>query len=353
MKKIISYIVKGKQVYVGLEDSKITWKLCIRSEGMIIDQLSIPAKYENLLNYFDNRYPDCKIKVMYETGFAGFWLHDALRADGIECIVTPAGRVTMEKVNAVKTDKRDARRLALNLENNDFTICHVPDRELREDRQINRTLNQVQKEIQRVKNMIRSFFNFHGINGDMPQGEWSDVAYTQIRSLPLSASLKKCLDTYSNLLEYLQVTAKELKKEVLKLGEKKRYQRSATLMESCPGVGSLSAIRFTLEWGDLTRFDSSKKFASYTGLTCSEYSTGENVRKGRITGQSRSSIRGWLVQCAWTSVRKDPALLEKYMAVWKNSGSKKKAIVAVARKLAVRLRAVVLTNTQYCTGVIE
>ena len=60
---------------------------------------------------------------MYEAGFQGFWLHDLLEKDGIDCIVTPPNKVVQEKDNRVKTDKVDARRLAKNLENG--VICHV------------------------------------------------------------------------------------------------------------------------------------------------------------------------------------------------------------------------------------
>ena len=92
------------------------------------------AKYEVLQAYLMNRYPDCEITVMYEAGFQGFWLHDLLEDDGVKCIVTPPNKVTQAKDDRVKTDKRDARRLAQNLENGDYVSCHVPDRERREDR---------------------------------------------------------------------------------------------------------------------------------------------------------------------------------------------------------------------------
>ena len=137
---MIKFIAKNKEIFVGLEDSKRTWKLCARSEKIVIQETSMPAKYEILKAYFKNNYPDCKIKIIYEAGFKGFTLHDRLVADGIDCVVTPPHTVTQEKDNRVKCDKIDARRLALNLENGDYKSCCVPDKELREDRQISRML---------------------------------------------------------------------------------------------------------------------------------------------------------------------------------------------------------------------
>ena len=120
MKKMINYTAKDKEIFVGLEDSKLTWKLCIRSEGIVIQETSMPARYEVLKAYFRNGYPGCKIKVIYEAGFKGFTLHDRLVSDGIECVVTPPHTVTQEKDSRVKCDKIDARRLAINLENGDW-----------------------------------------------------------------------------------------------------------------------------------------------------------------------------------------------------------------------------------------
>ena len=57
MRKMQEFIVKDNRIFVGLEDSKKTWKLCVRSEGMIVHQTSMPTKYENLRNYLTHRYP--------------------------------------------------------------------------------------------------------------------------------------------------------------------------------------------------------------------------------------------------------------------------------------------------------
>lgn len=353
MRKMQKHIVKSNRIFIGLEDSKRTWKICVRCDGMIVHQTSMPAEYANLHSYLRRNYPDCEIKLMYEAGFGGFWLHDYLEADGIDCIVTPAHLVTQEKVNKVKTDRVDARRLAKNLESSDYVSCHVPDRERREDRQISRTLNQIQGKITSTKNQIRKFLDFHGLNGDLPSGAWKSSRYQSLKLLKLPSSLQFSLDINLKLLDFLEQSKVELLKQLQILSEKERYRESVETKQSCPGVGWLSALRFTLEWGELSRFPTGKHIASYTGFTCSEYSTGETIHRGRITGQGSGKVRGWLIQCAWRAIKLDPVLLNKFQSVWKNSGSKKKAIVAVARKLAVRMRALEILKQTYVVAVIE
>ena len=354
MKKVQEHIVKGKDIFIGLEDSKTTWKICVRCERMIIHEVSMPAKYENLRNYLKSKYPSCRIQLIYEAGFGGFWLHDRLEEDGMDCIVTPPNKVTEEKSNKVKTDRVDARRLSKNLENADYKSCHVPNQELREDRQISRTLVQVQKDITRTKNRIRRFFDFHGLNDDVRMGRWGAMDYKRLRTVPLGDSLRFSLNIHVDELEQLLDYRKRLKKQLRELTKKDRYRETFRYFKSSPGIGWLTSIRLVLEWGeDLSRFRAGRSFSCFVGLTPSEYSTGKFVRKGRITRQSHAFVRGWLIQCAWVAIKKDPVLLQKYHDVSRNTGSKKKAIVAVARKLAIRLWHLAVYKEIYEPGLLE
>lgn len=350
MGKMRQVFMEGKEIFVGLEDSKKTWRVNVRYNRMEVHQASMPAEYEQLKRYFENRFPACVITVMYEAGFKGFNLYDQLVADGIGCVVTPPNKVTQAKDNRVKTDKRDARRLARNLENGDYVACHVPDREQREDRDISRSYEQMKKDICREKNRIRGFLKFHGYEGCRSRGSWSNRKYLELTEADLPGSLKVSINLKIEYLAFLFAMQKTLKDELKRLSGKERYRVSVAAKQSFPGVGWLTAIRLTLEWGDMSRFESGKHIASFTGLTSCEYSTGDTVRRGRITGQSAGQVRRWLVECSWRAIRKDPVLYNKFQRVWSNSGSKKKAIIAVARKLAVRMRAVEINGDTYEIG---
>ena len=353
-KKMQDYIVKGKKIFIGLEDSKKTWKISARSEKREIHYVSMEARYVGLREYLRNKFPECEIAIIYEAGFKGFGLHDKLTADGYDCIVTPPNKVTQEKSNKVKTDKIDARRLATVLENGDYKECWVPDQEQREDRQLSRSLVQTQMEITRVRNRIRKFFDFHGYAEDFVAGAWTEKVYAEARAKELPKSLRMALDVYFEILDKLKELRKQLHKEVMLLIKKDRYKETVKILSSVAGVGRLTAIRLVLEWGGNLgeRFKSGKSLACFSGFTQSEYSTGETIRKGRTTGQSRGFIRAWLIQCSWMCIKKDPAMLESFNRIAKNTGSKKKAVVAIARKLVVRMWTCVNKKQEYCIGII-
>ena len=357
MNKQRDYILKNEKVFVGLEDSKKTWKLCARSGGMVVHETSMPARYEVLRNYFNNKFPECQIQVMYEAGFRGFELHDQLEADGWECIVTPPHTVTEEKCQRKKNDRTDCRRLAKNLENRDYHSCFVPDKELREDRQVSRTYGQVQADIRRVRNRIRRMLEFHGLDNGLPAGRWSQAMYARVRrqlaETEMSDSLRFSFEVMFRELENLCQLKKDFLPQLRRLAKSDRYKEGVELLKSAPGIGMLTAIRLVLEWGDVSRFRRKEEFASFLGLVPSDYSSGEQERQGHITKQGNRGPRSWLIESSWVAIRFDPVLLEKFRRVLRNCGSKKKAIVAVARKLAMRLRAVLLSRQPYVVGVVE
>ena len=358
MNNIMNYVVKDQEIFIGLEDSKKTWKLCVRSGGIVINETSMPAKYEVLKHYCDNKYPDCHIIVMYEAGFRGFELYDQLKADGYACVVTPPHTVTEEKTQRKKNDRIDCRRLAKNLENGDYHVCFPPDRKLREDRQISRLYEQVQRDITRVCNRIRRALEYHGLDRLFPEGTWSRKQYRQVHErltkMNIVHSLEFTFNAYYDELEHLWGIQKQVLNELYVLAKSEAYKKEVELLKSAPGIGIQTAIRLRLEWGDIAkRFTRKEEFASFLGIIPSDYSSGENEHKGHITKQGNRQVRSWLVECAWRAIKYDPVLLDKFNRVVKNSGSRKKAIVATAHKFAIKLRSILLQETPYVIGLVR
>jgi transposase len=118
------------------------------------------------------------------------------------------------------------------------------------------------------------------------------------------------------------------------------------IYQTLPGVGKLSARVLSNELGDLQQFNNERKAYSFCGLTPSEYSSGESVRRGHITRQGSGRLRRVLTQCAWAAIRKDAGLRSVYDRIAARAGGKK-AIIAVAKKLIGRARAIFKTGEVY------
>jgi transposase len=101
-----------------------------------------------------------------------------------------------------------------------------------------------------------------------------------------------------------------------------------------------------VELQDISRFESAEELASYIGLTPSEYSTGERTRQGRITRCGNKRIRTYLVESTWILITKDPAIRLKYLKLKSLRGGKR-ATIAIARKLLIRIRRMLLDNVPY------
>lgn len=361
MKKIRRFVLQGQRIYVGLEDSKKTWKVCVRSGKVVVHRTSMEAQYEILRGYFRNQFPDCRIIVMYEAGFRGFELHDKLLGDGWECVVTPPHTVTQEKCSKRKNDSIDADRLAKNLENGDYKRCYVPDRQVRQDRQVSRLYGQLQKDITRVCARIRRTIDYHGLERFFPAGEWGRRQYREaeerVGKLMIGDSLRFALQMLFRELSQLRAYQREVLRKLRELAKSEAYKKSSDILRTAPGVGQLSSIRLALEWGDVSRFKRKEEFAAFLGLVPSDYSTADDQHLGHITKQGNRQVRAWLIECAWVAIRHDPVLLEKFNRVAKDAQGKMKykkmAIVAVARKLAMRLRSVLLSGEPYQVGLIE
>jgi len=148
-------------------------------------------------------------------------------------------------------------------------------------------------------------------------------------------ALKTLLSQFNNVVEEIAF----LDAEVRKLGQTERHQKQVKALTAMSGVGVFTALTFLTEMGDLTRFKNRRQVGSYTGLSPTSHESGNIAdRKGHITRQGPSRLRRVLCQAVWARVRSDPqegACYERIKA--KNAGKAKIGIVAVMRRLAIKM----------------
>lgn len=306
-----------------------------------------------MLKFTLNLYADArKIRIVYEAGFCGFWLWRKLKADSYDCMVTPPNRIP-KTGSAVKTDKRDAQTLAQYLAADLLKAVSVPPPDIEADRRIGRSRKQAAKDVTRVKNQIKSFLHLHELKRPPSiKSNWSQSSLAWLASLQFeheadTATLMRYLKKYQRLRDDLA----EITRDLRRLAQSDKYRANYKRITALRGVGLITAMTFLLEIFDFSRFQNARKFSSYLGLKPSQHSSGEHVRLGHITRQGNTYLRGVLVESAWTVIRYCPHLRAKYNRIRARGTNGKKAIVAVARSLAVRLRFCLLHEQEYVIGV--
>ena len=350
--KDIEKFVANKMVFCGIDIHKHHWNLCYFCDGMIIEKIQIPSDFNRLLNHTVQYYKNAgHVRFVYEAGFSGFHLYRQLVATGYECMITPPNRVPSSR-DKVKTDKRDAAKLAQYFAGGLLKSVYVPPLCVESDRQILRLRNGYQKKLTRVKTQIKSHLSLHGLIWPRSIGSpWTKRYIVWLKELEFDdSSLRFVLDHYLAEYHFYRDKIAELSKRIRALSRDKAYSAHFKRLVACRGVGLITAMTFLLELYDLTRFSSAENFCSYLGLTPSQHSSGEHVRLGHITREGNSHIRRVLVESAWTVIRYEPFLRDKYNRIRARGTNGKKAIVAVARSLAVRLRRCLLDEVPYQIG---
>jgi transposase len=352
MRKMDLTLVRDQAVFVGIDVSKRRYAVAVRSGGHVIYRTVVPALYAHLRALW-RCLPGCRIHAVYEAGFSGFGLCDQLTADGIDACVTPPSKMARSG-DRVKTDRLDAEKLARELERGALRRCRVLSPAQREAREWSRYLNQLVAQQTRLKNQIKMRLSWYGITPALDRAaRWSRAYRDQVRSLvgeatPLGVIVRDMLTRLAR--EEEQVLT--IKRRLRALARSDAYRNQVRLLSSVPGIGWLTAIRLALELGDLSAFRNGRAFAAYLGLTPSEYSTGDRVCRGRITGQGNKWVRTWLIEAAWKAITIDPILGARFRRIAPRPTDRKRAIVAVARTLALRLRACSLSGHPYQIGVV-
>lgn len=152
--------------------------------------------------------------------------------------------------------------------------------------------------------------------------------------LPLSTLEQLQVRQDLALLERLTPLIKELEETLAHLSTDDPWAKPMALLLQLPGVGLVTALTALAAIGDISRFPSAKKLVGYSGLGSSVSATGQTYRTGGITKQGRRDLRAVLVEAAWIAVEHHPLWKGRFERLAARTG-KKKAIIAIARKLLV------------------
>ena len=345
----------GQCFYAGIDVHKKSWQVSIYSEELHHKTFNQPPKPVVLHGYLSTHFPNGTYYSVYEAGFCGFWIHDQLKALGINSIVVnPADVPTTDKEKKRKTDRVDSNKLARHLRNGDLEALYTHNRAVLEDRNLVRMRRTLVRELTRYKNRIKSDLNFFGI--ELPVQFSRNRSYWSKRFIGWLEELEheKWTGTYSFRIILKQV--KTLREHLLEVNRKLQalsgeayYQKREALLKTLPGIGLTTAMVILTEIDDIHRFANQGKLRSYVGLTPTSHSSGDIDNHGEMIHRGNKNLKSAIIESAWMAARVDPVLHMDYINLCKRM-KKNKAIVRIACKLLDRIHYVLKNEVPYKWG---
>ena len=288
-------------VYVGLDVHKDSIVIAVAREGRA------EAKSWKTIPYDGARLrKDLKmllkngeaLKVCYEAGPTGFGLCRRLREMGIDCIVVAPSLVPGRPGDRVKTDRRDARKLAHFLRSGDLTEVYVPDEAIEAIRDLERARDDAKRAERAARHQLSKFLLRHGRHWD--RTNWTKPHLDWIRPQKFEyPAQQRVLADYLKTVEDLAERVERLTAQLAELVEDTTLAPLVKALQAFRGISLVSAATIAAEAGDLRRFKTASQFMSYVGLVPSEDSTGKRRRQGAITRCGNSHLRRILVEAAW------------------------------------------------------
>ncbi len=334
----------SKIVYLGIDVHKKTYAVTAICDGQVVKKDTLKADPNVLIAYCKKFFSGASIETAYEAGFCGFHLHRCLEAVGIKNIVVDAASIEIAVGNRVKTDKRDSLKIAAHLAERRLRSIYIPTVEREDLRAVTRLRETFSRQRVRLGNQLKSFLMLYGLIRYDDKKKISAKWLKTLETLELPRGQKFTINHYITMWRTYDVKIKEIDKEISDQAEEDDITEK--VYRSAPGIGPTSARVLANELGDMIQFDNERRLSSYVGVTPSEHSSGEHVRQGHITRQGKPILRKVLVQAAWRAIKIDDSLSEIFDNLSKRVG-KKKAIIAIARKLIGRIRACFRTGELY------
>ena len=306
------------------------------------------------------RFPEpARVWACYEAGPTGYELARVLRAHGMRCEVIAPALIPVAPGHKVKTDKRDARRLALLFRGGQLSAVRVPAVAEEAVRDLCRARADMVIDRTRARHRLGKFLLRHGRvwrGGD----NWTQRHQVWISTQRFDErALDETLAHYQATLAAREAAVEAIEADLLPWCDREPFGPGVARMAAYRGVTPLGALTLASEVCDWARFPTAGMFMGFTGLVPSEHSSGERTSRGGITHAGNTHLRTQLVEAAWSYKSRaqvgavlrrrqeglDPAVVArawaaqlrltgKFRRLDARKSNRKTVVTAVARELA-------------------
>jgi len=296
--------MKKNTRYLGLDVHADTIAVAIAEGSGEVRSLGIiPNRSESLRKLLKKLEPTKSLKACYEAGPTGYALYWELSRLGVDCTVIAPSLTPMKPGDRVKTDRRDAERLARSFRSGDLTAVWVPDPAHEALRDLVRAREAATRDELRARHRLSKFLLRHARRPPEGTKAWTFNWWRWLAAVHFDhAAQDATLSDYRSEVEHGQARIERLEKAIDEAIEQMPPEHRAVIeaLRCMRGVAKIVATTLVTEVGSFSRFAHPKLLMGYAGMVPSEYSSGTHRSRGGITKTGNHHLRRVLLEAAWT-----------------------------------------------------
>jgi transposase len=270
---------------VGDQATPVTWQVA-----------NEPDAVRRLVRKLEREAPG-PVQMCYEAGPGGYALQRRVTTPRVNCEVIAPALIPRKPGERIKTNRRDARKLAELLRAGLLTAVRPPTPEEEAVRDLCRARDDAREDLQRCRHrlgklLLRRGLHYSGRNWTRAHRRWIDT-------LEWTKTERVVVDDYLLAIDHTEARLMELDARLIEIAQADPYREPVGWLRCFRGIDTLTAILILAELHDFRRFHSARALMAYLGLVPGENSTGEKHRRGRITRTGNALVRRLLVETAW------------------------------------------------------
>lgn len=296
--------MKEKVRFLGLDVHAETIAVAIAEpDGSVRNLGTIANRAESIRKIVKKLGPVEQLRACYEAGPTGYVLYWQLAELGVQCEVIAPTLVPMKAGDRVKTDRRDAERLARSYRSGDLTPVWVPDEGSEALRDLVRAREAAKQDQLRARHRLSKFLLRSGLRPAVGVKAWTLPYMAWVRQLHFAQVAQESthLD-YLHEVEHMAERVKRLEQAIAEAVQQASpaIQEVVKGLQALRGIAQISAVTIAAELGNITRFAGARQLMGYSGAVPSEDSSGKRMKRGSITKTGNAHLRRIAVEAAWS-----------------------------------------------------
>ena len=296
--------MREKVRFLGLDVHAETIAVAIAEpDGEVRSLGTIANRAESIRKLVKKLGPVAQLRACYEAGPTGYVLYWQLAELAVKCDVIAPTLVPVKAGDRVKTDRRDAEKLARSYRSDDLTAVWVPDESSEALRDLVRAREAAKQDQLRARHRLSKFLLRSGQRPAPGVKSWTQIYMAWIRQIRFGQMAQEStrLD-YLHEVEHMGERVARLEQAIAEAAKlaPPELQEVIKGLQALRGIAHISAVTIAAELGEFSRFEGARQLMGYSGIVPSEESSGERTRRGSITKTGNAHLRRIAVEAAWS-----------------------------------------------------